>query len=262
MGRIQTQHTPARSTAHRAGRPGRTRREPGELGPRLDGHRRELRSHCRRMLGSGFEAEDAVQETLVRAWRSYDRFDGRSSLRSWLYRIATNVCLDMLRGPQRRARPMDLGPSGADAEPRPGLALVACRRDESVADARGVPVSGDPADLVESREAVRQAFVVALQSLPPRQRAVLILREVLRWRTDEVAELLGSTETSVKSALQRARTTLAANAEDAAGIEPDDTQRRMLARYVDAFERTDVDSLVSLLRLDHLGRDCEDAPAA
>jgi RNA polymerase sigma-70 factor (ECF subfamily) len=219
------------------------------------------------MLGSGFEAEDAVQETLVRAWRGYDRFDGRSSLRSWLYRIATNVCLDMLRGPQRRARPMDLGPSVSDTEPRPGLALVGCAPGESVADVRGLPVSGDPAELVASREAVRQAFVVALQSLPPRQRAVLILRDVLRWRTDEVAELLGSTETSVKSALQRARATLAGNAEAAAGAEPgtepdDDTQRRMLARYVDAFERTDVDSLVSLLRLDHLGRGCEDAPAA
>jgi RNA polymerase sigma-70 factor (ECF subfamily) len=263
MGRIQTQRTSARPTAHRAGRPGHTRREPGELGHRLDGHRRELRSHCRRMLGSGFEAEDAVQETLVRAWRSYDRFDGRSSLRSWLYRIATNVCLDMLRGPQRRARPMDLGPSSAGAEPRPGLALVGGTRDETVADARGVPVSGDPADLVASRESVRQAFVVALQSLPARQRAVLILREVLRWRTDEVAELLGSTETSVKSALQRARATLAGNAEAAGGTEPDDdTQRRMLARYVDAFERTDMESLVSLLRLDHLGQDQEDVPAA
>ena len=215
------------------------------------------------MLGSGFEAEDAVQETLVRAWRSYDRFDGRSSLRSWLYRIATNVCLDMLRGPQRRARPMDLGPSCAlYAEPRRGLELVGGTRGETVADARGVPVSGDPADEVASRESVRQAFVVALQSLPPRQRAVLILREVLRWRTDEVAELLGSTETSVKSALQRARTTLAGNA-DAAAPEPDDeTHRIMLARYVDAFERTDIQSLVSLLRLDHLGRDEQDVPAA
>jgi RNA polymerase sigma-70 factor (ECF subfamily) len=218
------------------------------------------------MLGSGFEAEDAVQETLVRAWRSYDRFDGRSSLRSWLYRIATNVCLDMLRGPQRRARPMDLGPSAAGAEHHPGLALLGGVRSDIVADARGGPVSGDPADTVASRESVRQAFVVALQSLPPRQRAVLILRDVLRWRTDEVAELLGSTETSVKSALQRARATLAGNADAAlgeAGTEPDDdTQRRMLARYVDAFERTDVQSLVSLLRLDHLGRDQQDVPAA
>jgi RNA polymerase sigma-70 factor (ECF subfamily) len=267
MGRIHTERTSARPTAHRAGRPRRTRREPGELGPRLDGHRRELRSHCRRILGSGFEAEDAVQETLVRAWRSYDRFDGRSSLRSWLYRIATNVCLDMLRGPQRRARPMDLGPSSAGAEPRPGLALVGGVRDDMLAHGGSAPVIGnpaaDPADMVTSREAVRQAFVVALQSLPPRQRAVLILRDVLRWRTDEVAQLLGSTETSVKSALQRARTTLAGNAEAAAGSEPDDeTQRLMLARYVDAFERTDVQSLVSLLRLDHEGRDHEGRPAA
>jgi RNA polymerase sigma-70 factor, ECF subfamily len=251
MGRIDMQRTPARPTAHR-----------GELGARLDCYRRELGSHCQRMLGSGFEAEDAVQETLVRAWRSYHRFDGRSSLRSWLYRIATNVCLDMLRGPQRRARPMDLGPASAGAEPQPGLALVAGARAETASGVRGAPVNGDPADLVASREAVRQAFVVALQSLPPRQRAVLILRDVLRWHTDEVAELLGSTETSVKSALQRARTTLA-NVDAPAGAEPDnDAQRRMLAGYVDAFERSDVESLVSLLRLDHLGRGCEDAPAA
>jgi RNA polymerase sigma-70 factor (ECF subfamily) len=219
------------------------------------------------MLGSGFEAEDAVQETLVRAWRGYDRFDGRSSLRSWLYRIATNVCLDMLRGPQRRARPMDLGPSGTAAEPRPGLALVGGHAAEQVTN-RGAVMTTDPAELVASREAVRQAFLVALQSLPPRQRAVLILRDVLKWHTDEVAELLGSTETSVKSALQRARFTLAANADlggaaDAARSEPDDeTQRQMLARYVDAFERSDVESLVSLLRVDHLGRAREDVPAA
>ena len=200
------------------------------------------------MLGSGFEADDAVQETLVRAWRAFDRFEGRSSLRSWLYRIATNVCFDMLDGQQRRPRPMDLhtcwGPT-----PVGGAA-------ETVTGRRGGEMTTDPAEVVTSREAVRLAFVVALQTLPPRQRAVLILRDVLRWRADEVAELLGSTTTSVNSALQRARTSLAANANadaTAAGPELEGAQRRLLARYVDAFERSDVQSLVALLRLDHLG---------
>jgi RNA polymerase sigma-70 factor (ECF subfamily) len=240
--------------------------EPADPASRLEGHRRELRTHCRRMLGSGFEAEDAVQETLVRAWRAFDRFDGRSSLRPWLYRIATNVCLNMLRGPQRRARPMDLGPSGGSTEPHPSRAPIGGPGTETVADGPGGPMTADPAELVASRDAVRQAFIVALQTLPPQQRAALILRDVLRWHTNEVAELLGTTETSVKSALQRARTTLAANADlglAAARSEPsDDTQRRLLARYVDAFERTDVQSLVSLLRLDHRTRHGAEATTA
>jgi RNA polymerase sigma-70 factor (ECF subfamily) len=217
----------------------RSRSDEHSLTARLEGHRRELRSYCQRMLGSGFEAEDAVQETLVRAWRAYDQFDGRSSLRHWLYRIATNVCITMLRGPQRRARPSL----------------------EAVADGRGGPMSADatdaadPAEVVASRDAVRRAFVVALQALPPRQRAALLLQDVLRWRANEVAELLGTTEASVRSAVQRARAKLAANADvgmAAATSEPsDDAQRDLLARYVDAFERTDVQKLVALLRLDH-----------
>jgi RNA polymerase sigma-70 factor (ECF subfamily) len=226
--------------------------EDPALAARLEGHRGELHRHCRRMLGSGFEAEDAVQETLVRAWRAYDRFDGRSSLRTWLYRIASNVCLSMLRGPQRRACAIEIGPSRDGT----GASAVAATRGSMTRPADAT----DPADLVASRDAVRRAFVVALQALPPRQRAVLLLQDVLRWQAGEVAELLGSTEASVRSALQRARATLAAQstrtAHDGGGrateAEPgDDAQRRLLTRYVDAFERTDVSTLVALLHLDH-----------
>src|SRR4051812_20181851 len=215
----------------------------------LEVHRRELTGYCYRMLGSGFEAEDAVQETMVRAWKNIDRFEGRSSLRSWLYRIATNVCLDMVRGPQRRARPMDLGPSStADSTLSPGLPESAWV--QPVADARVLPADGDPAELAAERDSIRLAFVAALQHLPARQRAVLILCEVLKWQATEVAELLDSTVASVNSALQRARATL-----DAAQLEPtaaplDERQRELVARYVDAFQRYDVESLVALLRDD------------
>ncbi|HEX7096857.1 MAG TPA: sigma-70 family RNA polymerase sigma factor [Acidimicrobiales bacterium] len=219
------------------------------IGPaQLEAYRRELTGYCYRMLGSGFEAEDAVQETMVRAWRSIDSFEGRSALRSWLYRIATNVCLDMLRGPQRRARPMDFGPaSPADSTlpaPVPEHAWV-----QPVADERVVP-DGDPAEVAAARDTIRLAFVAALQHLPPRQRAVLILREVLKWRATEVAELLDTSVASVNSALQRARATLAAADLDRAPDPIDDAQRELLARYVDAFERYDIDSLVTLLHDD------------
>jgi RNA polymerase sigma-70 factor (ECF subfamily) len=225
------------------------------LTARLEGHRRELRTYCRRMLGSGFEAEDAVQETLVRAWRGYDRFDGRSSLRHWLYRIATNVCITMLRGPQRRARPVDLAGSRPDpvAEARTRWTSFGSSGAAAAGDSPGGTMTADPADLVASRDAVRRAFVVALQALPPRQRAALVLQDVLRWQASEVAELLGSTEASVRSAVQRARATLAANTDPETGTElDDDAQRQQLAHYVEAFERTDVQTLVELLRLDHL----------
>jgi RNA polymerase sigma-70 factor (ECF subfamily) len=216
----------------------------------LETYRRELTGYCYRMLGSGFEAEDAVQETMVRAWRGIDRFEGRSAIRSWLYRIATNVCLDMLRGPQRRARPMDMGPSSTpDSFLAPGLAEHMWV--QPVPDAWVVPETGDPAELAASRETIRLAFVAALQLLPPRQRAVLILREVLRWHADEVAELLDTSVASVNSSLQRARATLAAN--DLVAAQPthvDSDDEKLLARYVDAFERYDVDSLVSLLHED------------
>jgi RNA polymerase sigma-70 factor (ECF subfamily) len=216
----------------------------------LEAHRRELTAYCYRMLGSGFEAEDAVQETMVRAWRNMDRFEGRSSLRSWLYRIATNVCLDMVQGPQRRARPMDLGPaSTADSHLAPGLPEQVWV--QPVPDARVLPVDGDPAEVAAARDSVRLAFVAALQHLPPKQRAVLILREVLRWQATEVAELLDTTVASVNSALQRARATLAAtDLDDAPPNQVDAEQQALLARYVAAFESYDIDSLVALLHED------------
>ena len=212
-------------------------------------HRRELNAYCYRMLGSGFEAEDAVQETIVRAWRAADSFEGRSSLRSWLYRIATNVCLDMLRSQQRRARPMDLGPATG-----PDPAHLADVRSEAtwllpVPDAQVLDPDRDPAELAETKETIRLAFVAALHHLPPRQRAVLILREVLRWQASEVAELLDTSVASVNSALQRARATLAVSDLSSRPV-VDDDQRALLARYVDAFERYDVAGLVSLLHED------------
>ncbi|MGI8661974.1 MAG: sigma-70 family RNA polymerase sigma factor [Acidimicrobiales bacterium] len=213
----------------------------------LEPYRRELTGYCYRMLGSGFEAEDAVQETMVRAWRSYDRFEGRSALRSWLYRIATNVCLDMLNGPQRRARPMDLAPSST-ASSVLDSGLPEHRWIQPVQDARVLAPSADPAELGESRATIRLAFVAALQHLPARQRAVLILREVLRWPASEVAELLETSVASVNSALQRARATLGEVDIDATAPSPDDpAQQELLARYVEAFERYDITSLVSLL---------------
>jgi RNA polymerase sigma-70 factor, ECF subfamily len=213
----------------------------------LEQHRRELTAYCYRMLGSPFEAEDAVQDTLLRAWRSLDRFEGRSALRSWLYRIATNVCLDMLNGKERRARPMDLGPSREPVESNLST-LPETTWIEPVPEG----LAGDPAEVVESRETIRLAFVAALQHLPPRQRAVLILCEVLRWKASEVAELLDSSVASVNSALQRARATLEANDVSASDPAPslDDSDRDLLARYVEAFERYDMDALTSLIRED------------
>lgn len=177
-----------------------------DLDARLEKHRVELTGYCYRMLGSSFEAEDAVQDTLVRAWRSYDKFEGRSSLRSWLYRIATNVCLDMLNAGNKRARPMDLSESTplakAALSPRPDNTWL-----EPMPDARVLPTVEDPAEAAVAKESVRLAFMAALQQLPPKQRAVLILREVLAWRASEVAELLDTSVASVNSALQRARAT-------------------------------------------------------
>ena len=219
--------------------------------PTFEQHRVELTGYCYRMLGSSFEAEDAVQETLVRAWRSFDRFEGRSSVRSWLYRIATNVCLDMLSGRQRRARPMDLGPAGrVDAPLKPPLSETTWI--EPIPDSRTLTLEADPAELAVERESIRLAFVAALQHLPPRQRAVLILREVLRWQASEVAELLDTSVASVNSALQRARATLdTTEITDTDPLQPlDDEQEELLARYVDAFERYDMESLTALLAED------------
>jgi RNA polymerase sigma-70 factor, ECF subfamily len=216
----------------------------------LEGHRRELTAYCYRMLGSGFDAEDAVQETLVRAWRASERFEGRSSVRSWLYRIATNVCLDALRGRQRRARPMELGPSRPPVESSLDAILPEGAWVSPIADDRVLPPEADPAELAAARDSVRLAFVAALQRLPARQRAVLILCEVLRWQATEVADLLDTSVPAVNSALQRARATLASVDAEAPPVAVEADQRELLARYVDAFERYDIDALVRLLRDD------------
>ena len=216
----------------------------------LDQYRRELTGYCYRMLGSGFEADDAVQETLLRAWKAAEGFEGRSSVRSWLYRIATNVCLDMLRGRERRARPMELGSSSPPDESHLGPMLAERNWVSPIADARVLPEDGDPAEIAASRETIRLAFVTARQHLPAKQRAVLILAEVLRWQATEVAELLDTTVAAVNSALQRARATLAAVHAEERSRPVDADQRELLARYVDAFERYDVSTLVTLLHDD------------
>jgi RNA polymerase sigma-70 factor, ECF subfamily len=205
----------------------------------LEQYRRELTAYCYRMLGSAFEAEDAVQETMLRAWRSLDRFEGRSALRSWLYRIATNVCFDQLNGRERRARPMDLGPAG---EPL----FENLRELPEVTWLTPLPT---PDEEVEQRDTLRLAFVAALQHLPPKQRAALILCEVLRWQASEAAELLETSVASINSALQRARATLAA-ADTAAPAELDADARALLERYVAAFEAYDIDKLTALLHED------------
>jgi RNA polymerase sigma-70 factor (ECF subfamily) len=223
------------------------------LEPQLKQHRKELTGYCYRMLGSSFEAEDAVQDTMVRAWKAYDRFEGRSSVRSWLYSIATNVCYDALNGRQRRARPMDMGASQAPDPANLGPPLVESIWLEPVPGNRVLPEDHvDPAERAASRESVRLAFVAALQHLPSKQRAVLILREVLRWKAEEVAELLDTSVASVNSALQRARATLSAKSvTDTDAFDPmDGDQQDLLARYVTAFERYDIDAVVSLLHDD------------
>ena len=215
----------------------------------LEQYRGELRGYCYRMLGSTFDADDAVQETMVKAWQGLDRFEGRSSARSWLYRIATNVCLDSLRAKGRRALPMDLASPGSGTgpvgEPLPREAWVEPMPDGDVQTA-------DPAQSAVARDTVRLAFVAALQHLPPKQRAVLILREVLCWQASEVAELLDTTVASVNSALQRARATLGERGltDDAPPVPLQDGDRELLARYVSAFEAYDIPALVSLLSED------------
>ncbi|MBL1081327.1 sigma-70 family RNA polymerase sigma factor [Streptomyces actinomycinicus] len=224
-----------------------------DLDVALEKHRTELTGYCYRMLGSSFEAEDAVQDTLVRAWRSYEKFEGRSSLRSWLYRIATNVCLDMLAAGNKRARPMDLTESTplarAALSPRPDNTWL-----EPMPDARVLPAVEDPAEAAVAKESVRLAFMAALQQLPPKQRAVLILREVLAWKASEVAELLETTVASVNSALQRARATLAQREQSGARAEVSDPldaeQQKLLERYVAAFEGYDMTALTALLHED------------
>ena len=223
---------------------------PSELDLRLEQYRAELIGYCYRMLGSPFEAEDAVQETLLKAWRGFDRFEGRAALRSWLYRIATNVCLDMLDGRARRARPMDLGPARAPVAANLNT-LPEATWIQPIPDSLLAP-EGDPAEVAVTRDTIRLAFVAALQHLPPRQRAVLILCEVLRWKAKEVAELLDTSVASVNSALQRARVTLQASGVSSSDPMPpmDDRQRELLARYVAAFERYDLEALTTLIQED------------
>ncbi|MEV6303541.1 sigma-70 family RNA polymerase sigma factor [Actinoplanes sp. NPDC051861] len=222
-----------------------------DVAAQLEVFRPELTGYCYRMLGSSFEAEDAVQDTMIRAWKGIDNFEGRSALRSWLYRIATNVCLTMLGSAQRRVRPMDLGPAGSGTathggEPRPEEIWVG-----PVPDERVLPEGTDPANLVAERESIRLAFVAALQLLPAKQRAVLILREVLAWSAQEVADLLGTSVAGVNSALQRARATIAAADTGADLHQPlDAEQKALLGRYVSAFEAYDLTALTALLHED------------
>jgi RNA polymerase sigma-70 factor (ECF subfamily) len=215
---------------------------PADLERAFEEHRRELIAYCYRMLASPFEAEDAVQETMLRAWKSLDSFEGRASLRSWLYRIATNVCLDMLASRERKVRPMDLGPA---REP----AIDNLNVPAEVTWIQPIP---DPADTAVERETIRLAFVAALQHLPPRQRAVLILAEVLRWQAGEIAGLLNTSVASVNSALQRARAGLSASGVSTSDPVPelDQAEHELLERYVKAFEAYDVDALTALIRED------------
>jgi RNA polymerase sigma-70 factor, ECF subfamily len=218
----------------------------------LEQYRRELTGYCYRMLGSGFEADDAVQETMLRAWRAAGGFEGRSSVRSWLYRIATNICLDMLRGRQRRALPIDLGPASPPVEAMLGDWHPDDIWISPISDDRVVPEHGDPAEIAVARDTIRLAFVTALQHLPARQRAALIICEVLKMPAAEAAATLGTSVPAVNSALQRARATLAALPEEQRPASVDADQSELLAQYVDAFQRYDMDRLVTLLHDDAL----------
>jgi RNA polymerase sigma-70 factor, ECF subfamily len=224
---------------------------PADVEQQLEQHRKELTGYCYRMLASPFEAEDAVQETLLRAWRGYERFEGRAALRSWLYRIATNVCIDMAGSRARRATPMDFGPAKAPVAENlniPGEVVWPQPIPDSM-----VAEAVDPGEVAVAHETIRLAFVAALQHLPPRQRAVLILFEVLRWSAQEIAELLDTSVASVNSALQRARATLqerGLSADDDVAPRIDAERSELLARYVAAFQSYDVDALTALIRED------------
>jgi RNA polymerase sigma-70 factor (ECF subfamily) len=214
----------------------------------LEEHRTALTGHCYRMLGSAIDADDAVQETIVRAWRSLDRFDGRASLRTWLYRIATNVCLDAVADRSRRARPMELGPEGSVDDPLQELPRTHWL--EPIPDGLALPADADPSERAVLRQSIRLAFVAALQHLPPRQRAALLLTEVLGWSAAEAAETLDTSVAAVNSALQRARATLAGRDLTEAGGPLSEEQSRLLDRFLEAFHRYDVDGLTALLRED------------
>jgi RNA polymerase sigma-70 factor (TIGR02960 family) len=227
-------------------------RDRDDLLDRAQPYRRELLAHCYRMMGSVHDAEDLVQDTYLRAWRAADRFEGRSSLRTWLYRIATNACLTAIESRGRRPLPSGLGAPSDDPE-RPVVEAPEVPWLEPVPDTmfRGEQPS-DPAAVVVSRSSMRLALVAALQHLPPRQRAVLLLREVLKWRAAEVAELLDTSTASVNSALQRARAQLqqAAPTEETLSEPTDPAQRELLDRYAAAFENSDVTAIVKLFKED------------
>ncbi len=216
----------------------------------LDQHRRELTGFCYRMLGSGSEADDAVQETMVKAWNAADRFEGRSSVRTWLFRIASNVCIDMNRSPQRRARPVDLGPARTPDPVHLADVLPEDRWVTPVADEAVLDLDGDPARVAAARDTIRLAFISALQRLPARQRAALILCEVLDWSVRDVAELLDTSVAAINSALQRARATMAAASVAQSSVPLTSSQEGLLARYLAAFERYDMEALAKLLHED------------
>jgi len=212
----------------------------------LEAHRTALTGHCYRMLGSPVDAEDAVQETMVKAWQGLSRYEGRSSVRTWLYRIATNVCLDHLASRARRGRPMEEGPAGSVDQPletRPRTHWL-----EPIPDAEALPADDDPLERAVQRQSIRLAFVSALQHLPPKQRAALLLTDVLGWSAAEAADCLETSVASINSALQRARATLPTRTPDSGELSP--VQAQMLERYVDAFHNYDVDGLVSLVKDD------------
>jgi RNA polymerase sigma-70 factor (ECF subfamily) len=244
---VVTAHRPGSRTEVRTAASSPSR----EFGPddELESYRREMTGYCYRMLGSWHEAEDAVQETFLRAWRSFDRLEGRAALRSWLYRIATNVCMTMLDGRRRRAMPMDFG-SASPSNAALGVPLSDGAWIQPIADSRALSAD-DPSELAVARDTIRLAFIAALQNLPPRQRAVLILRDVLRWKAAEVASLLDASVVSVNGLLRRARATIASrDLTVSAPAQPSEQEQELLARYVEAFERFDIDTLVSLLRDD------------
>jgi RNA polymerase sigma-70 factor (ECF subfamily) len=214
----------------------------------LEAHRPALTGHCYRMLGSTVDADDATQETMIRAWKSMDRFDGRASVRTWLYRIATNVCLDELSDRGRRARPMEEGSAGSGVDTLAQLPRT--HWIEPIPDIRAIPADASPSEYAILRQSIRLAFVAAIQHLAPRQRAALLLVDVLGWSAAEVAETLATSVAGVNSALQRARATLASRNEKVSAAALSGTQTALLDRYVAAFERYDVDGLVALLQED------------
>jgi RNA polymerase sigma-70 factor (ECF subfamily) len=215
-------------------------------------HRTALRGHCYRMLGSAVDADDAVQETMLRAWRSLDTFEGRASLKTWLFRVATHVCLDALADRAKRARPLDLGPCGGVDGPFDTLPRE--RWIEPIADAEALPAAVDPGERLAKKQTIRLAFVAALQHLTPMQRAALLLTDVVGWSPDEVATRFEVGRSALYSSIQRARAALADRdvARDLSGAEASlsPAARALVEGYVAAFERYDVDALTSLLHHD------------